>query len=81
MPAQNNYSMRNKTLRQVELSAPINMAPSEAASPRPYVGHSDDTPAKQAASLFTVNTIYVAFYMGPVFLPDTHTLARAHVRG
>lgn len=53
------------------------MAPSVAASSHPYVGRTADTPAKQAASLFTENMIYVAFYMGSCF-PSIHTDTRSH---
>lgn len=58
------------------------MAPSVAVSSHPYVGRTADTPAKQEASLFTENMIYVAFYMGSCFLYTyTHTHTLAHFSG
>ena len=65
-----------QTLRQVELSASINMAPSGAVSSHLNVGRMANSPANPAASLFTENVIYVAFYMGSCFL-SIHTRARA----
>lgn len=68
-----------QTLRQVELSASINMAPSGAVSSHLNVGRMANSPANPAASLFTENVIYVAFYMGSCFL-SIHTRARARAR-
>lgn len=52
------------------------MAPSGAVSSHLNVGRMADSPANPAASLFTENVIYVAFYMGSCFL-SIHTRARA----